>query len=458
SRIWGLSQILDAYRGIAELVEPVRHATGGKPPVQIMHGTAANLQGVEDASVDLICFDPPYYNNVQYAELSDYFYVWQKRTLGDLYPSRYRSRLTNKSDEAVANPCRDSGSAGAKEAYERMMGEIFAEAMRVLKPEGIMTLMFTHKSQDAWETLTRSLIETGWVISAALPVESEFANSQNIMENASAVSSIFISCRKGTPRETPSLWSGFGDTGVQSQIREAVKEGLQEFEKLRLNAVDEMVGSYGRALRVLSQNWPVYDGEEQVSPVRAMNEASQVVAQHQMSRISRGVLTMEDLSSEAGMALTLFGTFGLGEFPFNEALNLSRSLGIALENRNGNYNPGESSIGVSTHQSGNRARGNREDQQGYPAPLVQRGNKLRLALPEERFSLRMEKPATEWDLLQGTLMAFREGDVPVARGYLERSAGEKLPLVVEMLKVWSESVGDEKLHQEAQALLFGLKP
>jgi hypothetical protein len=70
----------------------------------------------------------------------------------------------------------------------------------------------------------------------------------------------------------------------------------------------------------------------------------------------------------------------------------------------------------------------------------------------------MEKPQTEWDLLQGTLMAFREGDIPVVRGYLERVAGERGPLVEEMLKVWSESVGDEKLHQEAQALLFGLKP
>ncbi|MBY6274117.1 MAG: DNA methylase, partial [Bacillaceae bacterium] len=151
---WALSQVLDAYEGLARLALPIHDRLGGSPPpVSVRCGTAAHID-LPDQSVDLICMDPPYYNNVQYAELSDYFYVWQRRTLSDLYPDLFRRRLTNKQDEAVANPARDGSAKKAKEAYERLMGEIFRECRRVLKDEGIMTLMFTHKSQEAWEALT----------------------------------------------------------------------------------------------------------------------------------------------------------------------------------------------------------------------------------------------------------------------------------------------------------------
>ena len=133
---WGLNQVIDAYTGIATLVEPIyrRVVVGTELPVKILHGTAAHLADLADHAVDLVCIDPPYYNNVQYGELSDFYYVWQRRTLRDLYPEVYARRLVNRQDEAVANPARDGTEADA--AYERMMREIFAECRRVLKPEG----------------------------------------------------------------------------------------------------------------------------------------------------------------------------------------------------------------------------------------------------------------------------------------------------------------------------------
>ena len=192
---WGLSQILDAYSGMAELLKNAPKLPDNSA-IKIINGTASYMPQVIDESVDLICMDPPYYNNVQYAELSDFFYVWQKRTLHDLYPEYYRRRLTDKQNEAVANPDRDGGVKAAKENYERMMSEIFTECRRVIASNGIMTLMFTHKSQDAWETLTKSLINTGWIISASAPVESESTHSMHVMEKAGAVSSVFLTCRK----------------------------------------------------------------------------------------------------------------------------------------------------------------------------------------------------------------------------------------------------------------------
>ncbi|MBC7293549.1 MAG: DUF1156 domain-containing protein, partial [Thermoleophilia bacterium] len=335
---WALSQVIDAYKGIAELVKPLHEKLGGAPPpVTITCGTAARLD-LPDRCLDLICMDPPYYNNVQYAELSDYFYVWQKRTLADLYPDLFRRRLTNKSDEAVANPARDGSGAKADREYERLMGEIFAECHRVLKDNGIMTVMFNHKTQKAWEAVTRALIEAGWIITSSLPVESESTESLHQKDKASAESSIFLSCRKREAQgAVPATWKGFGGTGVAQRVREAVAEGLKEFESLRLNPVDEMVASYGRALRVLSEHWPVLDGDEPVSPKKAMVEASAVVAQHQIRRLTQGRLEVESLKPEAAVALILCGIYGLREFPYDEALNLSRSLNVSLEEKGGGY-------------------------------------------------------------------------------------------------------------------------
>jgi adenine-specific DNA methylase len=455
---WGLSQVLDAYAGIAKLLEPLHEKlAGAAPPVTVRCGTAA-YTGLPDQSVDLVCLDPPYYNNVQYAELSDYFYVWQRRTLRDLYPELFRRNLTNKSDEAVANPARDGSAAGAASAYERLMGEIFAECRRVLKDDGIMTIMFTHKTQEAWEALTRSLIESGWTITSSLPVESESAASMHQKDMAAAASSIFLTCRKRREAgNTPATWTGFGGTGVARRIREAVRKGLQDFAPLRLSAVDEMVACYGRALQVLSEHWPVLDGDEPVSPIRAMNEAGAVVAQHQVARLTGGRLKVEDLTPEAAAALTFYGIYGLAEFPFDEALNLSRSLTVKLEIKPAGYNVNGRMIGINDENRGSRTRRSDAEETGYHAPLLRRGSKLRLALPEERNKKRLDNPQTEWDVLHGLIMAYREGDVPVARSYLARHGAGREQLVIDLLSVWAAEMAGDKLRKEAEALLFGLK-
>lgn len=449
---WGLSQVLDAYTGLNELLEPLhRSLDGAPPPVTILNGTAANLD-LEAKSVDLICIDPPYYNNVQYAELSDYFYVWQRRTLADLYPGLFQRRLTNKLDEAVANPARDGSTAKASEVYENLMGEIFAECARVLKDDGLMTVMFTHKTQEAWEAITTSLIENGWTITSSFPVESEAEASLHQKDMASAASSIFLTCRKRLKAiSKAATWVGFGGQGVAKQIREAVYQGLKDFEPLQLNPVDEMVASYGRALQVLSENWPVLDGNEQVSPIRAMSEASAVVAEQQISRLTDGRLQVNALSPEAAMALTLYGIFGLAQFPYDEGLNISRSLNIGLSERPGNYDINSRMIGIN-----NESQTKNDEDIRYYAPLLIRGSKLRLALPEERHPNRLGSPRTEWDILHGLIMAYREGDTPVARGYLEQHAEGKKQVILDLLSVWAAESVDKELRKEAEAILFDL--
>ena len=447
---WGLSQILRSYKEIVELL-----GNNLNKKVQILNGSAANLE-VKENSVDIICVDPPYYNNVQYAELSDYFYVWQKRIFKELYPEIFSRRLTNKNDEAVANPARDGGAKQADKNYERLMGEIFAECRRVLKDDGIMTMMFTHKTQAAWETLTRALIENGWLISSTFPVESEFADSFSQRDLAAAASSIFIACRKRdmTDRE-PSVWSGFGGKGVLPELQKAVRDSLHQYESLRLNAVDEMVASYGSALKVLSENWPVMDGEELVTPVRAMKEAGTVVARFQMEKLTDGRLSVDDVAPEAGVALTLFGIYGMNWFPFDDALSLSKSLNIRLETKAAGYRDEGRMIGINDEKRGKNK--DIDEEAGYFAPVIKKGSKLRLVFPEERIGRRLDEPQNEWDIMQGVIMAYREGDIPVARAYLQKHAEGHEDLVTGILQVWADGCGREDLKKEARRILYGLK-
>ncbi len=110
------------------------------PEIQINSSSADSLFDIRDRSVDTIVTDPSYYSTIQYAELSDFFYVWMKRTLGDIFPDLFYSELTDKDREAVANPSRfrnmgTSPEELAKQDYEAKMALVFSEYYRVLRDD-----------------------------------------------------------------------------------------------------------------------------------------------------------------------------------------------------------------------------------------------------------------------------------------------------------------------------------
>jgi hypothetical protein len=158
------------------------------------------------------------------------------------------------------------------------------------------------------------------------------------------------------------------------------------------------------------------------------------------------------------MSLTLYGIYGLGEFAYDGALNLSRSLNIRLEAKSGGYRADGRFIGINNQaNTGRRSRSSAAEEIGFHAPLIRKGSKLRLARPEERDPRRLENPQTEWDLLHGLIVSYRHGDIPVARGYLSRHAEGKEDLIKDLMNVWATEMPDETLRKEAQAIVFGLK-
>ena len=184
---WAIGQTAKCIGELVALVRPDAEKKSGNlfddadaaeytpPPVTITCKPGDSLDHVEDGSIDVVVMDPPYYDNVMYAELSDFFYVWLKRTAGHVFPELFRRQLTDKDNEAVANPARFQGQKGAQAIagrdYQERMASIFAECRRTLKPDGVMTLMFTHKATGAWDALTKGLMEAGFAITASWPIQ-----------------------------------------------------------------------------------------------------------------------------------------------------------------------------------------------------------------------------------------------------------------------------------------------
>ena len=195
--------------GTAKLTEPEEWLQA-IPTKQITVESADLLLSLGDRSVDAIVFDPPYYDNVSYAELSDFFYVWLKRTAGYVYPQWFGDYLTDKTNEAIASPARlrkeqrrlarkpSRSRTRAYDDYVKRMVRVFSECRRIIKDDGIMTIMFTHKTTDAWDALTIGIIEAGFRITATWPVKTEPDASLNIRDRAAARSTILLACRPQT--------------------------------------------------------------------------------------------------------------------------------------------------------------------------------------------------------------------------------------------------------------------
>ena len=174
----------------------------GKPAmISCRSATSFNY---EDGFFDAIFTDPPYYDMKEYAELSDYYYVWMKRSIGHLFPDWFGSALSPKSDEIIRNDnkaTRCKSKTGlklkTKEYFERKLSESFREITRMLADNGVCTVVYSHKGPDSWESLINSIKNSGLIITAAWPVLSESEKRKSAIGTASINSTIYMACRKG---------------------------------------------------------------------------------------------------------------------------------------------------------------------------------------------------------------------------------------------------------------------
>lgn len=360
---WAIEQTAKCIKDLVELSAPANAKDGPLfvsddaielSEITVSAVSGASLQHIFDGTVDAVVMDPPYGANVMYAELSDFFYVWLKRTAGLVAPELFTRRLTDKDAEAVANKAHFRGQKGAdvlaNRDYREKMAAIFAESRRVLKPNGIMTVMFTHKDTSAWDALTKGLIEAGFVITASWPVNTEAEGSLHIKDKAAANSTIFLVCRP-RPAEQSDEATYWED--VEPLVAAAVRTRVEEFQKAGISGVDLYLASFGPALEEFSRHWPLRRGtprpeslakkrrkqaelfEEEFDAYAVTPEDALDAARREVKTWRLGQLTQTrghgDLDATTSWFVLAWDAFKAPVFSYDEGLRLARAVGADLD-------------------------------------------------------------------------------------------------------------------------------
>jgi putative DNA methylase len=167
----------------------------------------ARSVGLADDCVDIVVTDPPYYDSIPYSHLADVFYLWLKVNLDNTFPDLFQDPLTNKADEIVEDRAHSKNpSVKTADHYETGMRDALREMRRCCKKDGLLTVVFAHKSTSGWEAMLRGLLDAGWRVVASWPIDTERPARMNAFQNASLLSSVHIVCRQRTDGEHVGDW------------------------------------------------------------------------------------------------------------------------------------------------------------------------------------------------------------------------------------------------------------
>ncbi len=301
-------------------------AQTGKNSAQLRQGDASRLT-IQPNMLDAVITDPPYYDAVPYADLSDFFYVWLKRVLGDIHPDVFYTPLTPKSPEIIQEPARhENNSEQAKQFYETQMTRAFSEAQRVLEENGVFIVVFAHKSTAAWETLINSLLQAGLVVSASWPLHTERPGRLRAHDSAALASSIFIVCRKRTADT-----EGFYDD-VQAQLRAHINERLDFFWAQGIRGADFFISAIGPAVSVFGQYRQVRKlTGEVVTVAELLDLVQERVADYALGKVMNGRYRMGTVDAPTRFYVMYRWSYDGQKILFDDARRLAQGIGAEVD-------------------------------------------------------------------------------------------------------------------------------
>lgn len=310
--------------GLSRLLSVVTHCSqAGLFPASVAQASATALPFPEDY-FDAVVTDPPYYDNVPYSYLSDFFYVWLKRTVGDLYPELFATPLTPKSEEIVAYSNGNGGVEAGKKFFEEMIARAFREICRVLKPDGIAVIVFAHKTTEAWETIINALLASGLFLTASWPIDTEMQARLRAKESAALASSIYMVCKKRVSKET----AYFNE--IKPELEKRIHAKLDQFWNEGIGGSDFFVSAIGPALEVFGRYEKVetYSGET-VSARELLEHVRRIVSEYALSRILNST-NLGGVDTETRFYLLWRWTYNSSKILFDEARKLASAVGIEI--------------------------------------------------------------------------------------------------------------------------------
>lgn len=289
-------------------------------PAEVLQTSADSLPHA-DGEIDVIVTDPPYYDAVPYSDISDYFYIWQKRMLDGIYPDLFSTMLTPKRSEVVENP----GHGKDALSFERAISKCFVEMARVLSKDGIATIIFAHKSTVAWEHLLASVLAAGFVVTASWPVETEKRGRPRALDSAALASSVFLVCRKRS-----SNLDGFLDD-VEPELRARLHERLDYFWSQGIRGADFFMSAIGPAVEVFGKHKRVLklSGDE-VTIGELLDRVRGIVADYALQRIVHGEAA-GNVDEESRFYVIWRWAFGTSDVESGEAIHMAQSMGCEFD-------------------------------------------------------------------------------------------------------------------------------
>jgi putative DNA methylase len=251
----------------------------------VNRGSAINLPA-EEGTFDAVITDPPYYDNVPYSSISDYFYVWLKRSIGHTFAEHFSGITTPKKNEIIADVRGHHGDrAKANSKYEALMEASFREAFRVLKPQAPLVVVYAHKTTLGWATLVEGLRRSGFSVTEAWPLDTENVSRMRAKESAALASSIFLVGRKREGNATGSY-----ETDVQPELAAIVRERVETLWDQGVSGADLVIACVGAGLRAFTRFARVeYANGDEVPAERFLAEVETVVLESILGRLSKEV-------------------------------------------------------------------------------------------------------------------------------------------------------------------------
>ncbi len=263
---WG-----NALDWVIEVIE----ANSNLPGSSTVTLAPAQKQILPDEMAHAFVTDPPYFAAIPYADLSNVFYVWERRLIKKFHPDLYVQGLVNQQDEIIvtnANLGAD-GQIKSPEYFQKEMTKAFSNARITLHPNGITVIVFADSSTESWEAILSSIIDAGWIVTSSWPIDTELQNRTQAQDSASLQSSIHIVCR---PREgdTGELTESVGDwRDVLSELPSRIQAWLPRLAREGVVGADAIFACLGPALEIFSRYSRVEKASGEVVSLKEYLEA-----------------------------------------------------------------------------------------------------------------------------------------------------------------------------------------
>jgi putative DNA methylase len=277
----------------------------------------------------ILSTDPPYYDNIGYADLSDFFYVWLRRSLYGVYPELLSTVLVPKADELVANPYRHDGKDGAKRFFEEGFRTVFQRARQAALPDFPITVYYAFKQSDAdddgsastgWETLLDGMIRSGWGITATWPMRSE--RQGRMRDNASnALASSIVLALRPRPDDAPTT----DRRGLIRALHDELPDALRRLQQGAIAPVDLPQAAIGPGMSVFSRYSKVIETDGSTMTVRS--------ALARINEILDQVLNEQegDFDNATRFAIAWYRQHGYVKGDFGSADNIARARNTSVE-------------------------------------------------------------------------------------------------------------------------------